>query len=184
LTALTLQTHSLLVTLLPTLLPSTLPYLLEHQQRNVLGSYIVSTLLNPTRLNSASPSFDPALTWTPAADASHTETLDLTSYLPLLTSYVSMSILESGELWESVFPPVVAFTDAKDKKVGGYRGRIEQGAGSSKSGADSEEARREAAEKDEREVGLKIGGLVGLSWILRGQSTPAGLLKQSHACTV
>lgn len=83
-----------------------------------------------------------------------------------------MSILESGELWESVFPPVVAFVEGKDKKVGGYRGRIEQGggAGAAKAGLAGEDAEREGAEKEEREVGLKIGGLVGLSWILRGQS--------------
>ena len=137
----------------------------------MLGSYIVSALLQPTR-SSSPPSLDPALSWSPGPDASHTETLDLTSYLPLLTSYVSMSILESADLWESVFPPVVAFTDAKDKKVGGYRGRIEQGAGSAKTGATDGDAERDAAEKDEREVGLKIGGLVGLGWILRGQSTP------------
>ena len=170
LTSLTLQTHSLLLTLLPTLLPSTLPYLLEHQQRNVLGSYLISTLLYPTR-SSTSP-FDPALTWSPSPDASHTDTLDLKSYLPLLTTYVSMSILESGELWESVFPPVVAFVEGKDKKVGGYRGRIEQGggAGAAKAGMADEDAVREGAEKEEREVGLKIGGLVGLSWILRGPS--------------
>lgn len=83
-----------------------------------------------------------------------------------------MSILESGELWESVFPPVVSFVEGKDKKSGGYRGRIEQGGGAAaaRAAGGGEEAEREVAEKEEREVGLKIGGLVGLSWILRGES--------------
>jgi len=84
-----------------------------------------------------------------------------------------MSILESGELWESVFPPVVSFVEGKDKKTGGYRGRIEQGGGAAaaRAAGGDVDAEREVAEKDEREVGLKIGGLVRLGWILRGESS-------------
>lgn len=93
--------------------------------------------------------------------------LNLSDYREMLTTYLELSILDPAELWQSVFPPIVAFTEpTKGKPAQGYRGRIDQSAGN-KTPAGSDEVDDAEGEKAEREIGLRVAGLVGLSWVLR-----------------
>lgn len=153
LTSITLQTHATLLASYPALLTATLPYLVEHQQTSVLGSLLVSSLQNRIPVDSFLAEPD---------------------NLPQFASYLSMSILSPGELWRSIFPVVVGVD--KEKKTG-YRGRIEA-VGRVIDDSKTEEQEREEAEKQEREVGIRIGGLQGLSWLLKGASRTASSISQ------
>jgi hypothetical protein len=181
LTGLALQTHSHFLALSPQIVANTLPYLQDHQQRNVLGSWLVSSLQyqsSPAFLRSANPiNFAGSTHWKSQSDSEEGEQqeaaeearLDLMGYEEMITTYLEMSILEPAELWTSVFPPVVSFTEpAKGgKPQQGYRGRIEQGTAKSVQAKD-DEADDSESEKAEREIGLRVAGLVGLGWVLRG----------------
>ncbi|CED83880.1 Predicted E3 ubiquitin ligase [Phaffia rhodozyma] len=170
LTPITLQTHQTILTLFPSLLSTTLPYLLEFQQRNVLGTLLSSSLQSSSVFLQT---FINSVSW--SVNESTESQLELNSYLGLLTEYLSSSILDPSAIWESVFPPVKIASAGGQTKGGNqraaqsYKGRIEQGgknnAGKKEELEESEKVLEE--ERVERELGLRIGGLVGLSWVLR-----------------
>ncbi|WVQ82306.1 hypothetical protein IAT38_004434 [Cryptococcus sp. DSM 104549] len=168
---------SILETITLGLLPST-------QNRDVLGSWMVAALEEGRRAGgSGLKGWDASTVWKPSSDtrvelADGDERIDLTQHLASLVEYLSLSILDPATLHDNIHPAPVSVAPepyAPIPKKGANKG------GKSKAPptpVSRQPAQTPAAEDEElveeRLARYRVGGLVGLTWLLQ-QLPKAGI---------
>jgi hypothetical protein len=152
--------HIILETLSLSLLPGT-------QNRDILGAWLVTSLDEGRRSGLDNRKRDESTVWLSSTEELATEDgrINLTAQLPYLVEYLSLSVLDPPSLHDDIHPSAVqaAFqpkTAPKPKKKG-YVTPV---------AAPDVDAEDELV-AEERWTRYRLGGFVGLSWLLTQLST-------------
>ncbi|WVO13469.1 hypothetical protein L204_101086 [Cryptococcus depauperatus] len=143
------------------------------QNRDILGSWLVAALEEGRRPRSSGfKEWEASTVWSPVGQGSTTisERIDLTPQLPTLIEYLSLSILGPAALHDSIHPAPVSSAPASQapipKKGADKGGRGRAPIPSSRATVAPSPTLEDEEIVEERLTRYRIGGLVGLTWLL------------------
>jgi hypothetical protein len=153
--------HIILETLSLSLLPGT-------QNRDILGAWLVTSLDEGRRSGLDSRKRDESTVWLESKDELATEDgrINLTAQLPYLVEYLSLSVLDPPSLHDDIHPsPVQAAFQSKAAPTKAKKKGYTPPAATPEVDTEDEQI------AEERWTRYRLGGFVGLSWLLTQLST-------------
>lgn len=152
--------HIILETLSLSLLPGT-------QNRDILGAWLVTSLDEGRRSGLDSRKRDESTIWLESADelAAEDGRINLTAQLPYLVEYLSLSVLDPPSLHDDIHPSPVSTAFQKAAPTKAKKKVFTPPTAAPEVDTEDEQI------AEERWTRYRLGGFVGLSWLLTQLST-------------